>query len=533
VTSPPPGSVPDGTTDSTPGRTTDTTDHATDDISQLAAHSAPEGTPGSPAEGTAEGAADGTGAQPSGAPPAGSPPPGCPAHGLGPDGVRRLYGPEADADPLALYERLRREHGAVAPVLLPGDRPAWLVLGHRENLEVARTPSLFSRDSRLWRDMQQGKVPPDHPLAPLTMWQPLCVFADGEEHARLRKAVTESLSRFEARGIRRYVTRFAHQLIDEFEPEGKADLVEQFADQLPLRVITQLFGMPEHYGPRLTDAAKDMIRGSETAVASNDYITDALQDLVDRKRAEPGHDVASKLLEHPAKLSNDEVREHLRVVLVSANEPTVNLIANTLRLVLTDQRFRATLAGGHMTLPDALEQVLWDEPPMTTNIGRWATGDAQLAGKTINSGDMLLLGLAAGNADPQIRPDKSTPMHGNRSHLAFSGGPHECPGQDLGRAIVDTGIDTLLTRIPDLRLAVPEEKLSWETALMSRRLVALPVEFAARRRDGGPGPGAGSPSVELPPLRTPEPASAPMPPEAPPAEHPSWWTSFKQWLRGR
>lgn len=492
-----------------------------------AAHTAPD--PGAPAA-TAQTAPDhGATAEPAAA----SPPPGCPAHGLGPDGLRRLYGPEADADPMALYERLREEHGAVAPVLLPGDRPAWLVLGHRENLEVSRTPSLFSRDSRLWHDMREGKVPPDHPLAPLTTWQPLCVFAEGEEHERLRRAVTESLSRFEARGIRRYVTRFANQLIDEFEPGGRADLVEQFADQLPMRVITQLFGMPENYGPHLVDAAKDMIRGTETAVASNDYITDALQELVDRKRVAPGHDVASKLIEHPAGLSDDEVREHLRVLLVSANEPTVNLIANTLRLVLTDQRFRATLAGGHMTLPDALEQVLWDEPPMTTNIGRWATGDANLAGKTIKAGDMLLLGLAAGNSDPAIRPDRSTPMHGNRSHLAFSGGPHECPGQDLGRAIVDTGIDTLLTRLPDLRLAVPEEKLTWETALMSRRLVTMPVEFTARRSKGATRSGPGVPSVELPPMRPQEPVSVPMPPAVPEPVHTSWWTSLKQRLRGR
>lgn len=465
-----------------------------------------------------------------------APPPGCPAHGLGlgPGGVRRLSGPEADADPIALYERLRDEHGPVAPVLLPGDLPAWLVLGHRENLEVSRTPSLFSRDSRLWRDMQQGKVPPDHPLAPLTMWQPLCVFSEGEEHERLRKAVTESLARFEARGIRRYVTRFAHQLVDEFEPKGRADLVEQFADQLPLRVMTQLFGMPEHYGPRLTEAAKDMIRGTETAVASNDYITEALQDLVDRKRAAPAHDLASMLLDHPARLTNDEVREHLRLVLVSANEPTVNLIAATLRLVLTDKRFRATLAGGHMTLPDALEQVLWDEPPMTTNIGRWATGDAQLAGKRIKAGDVLLLGLAAGNADPAIRPDKSTPMHGNRSHLAFSGGPHECPGQDLGRAIVDTGIDALLARLPDLRLRGPEERLTWETGLISRRLVSLPVEFAARRGKDARSQASGAPSVELPPLQAREPVvSVPLPPAAPPPVHTPWWTVLKQKLWGR
>jgi hypothetical protein len=124
-------------------------------------------------------------------------------------------------------------------------------------------------------------------------------------------------------------------------------------------------------------------------------------------------------------------------------------------------------------------------------------------------------------------------MHGNRSHLAFSGGPHECPGQDLGRAIVDTGIDTLLARVPDLRLAVPEERLTWETALMSRRLVALPVEFAERRTNTNPRQGPGVPSVELPPLQPQEPASVPTPPIAQPAVQTSWWTSLKQWLRGR
>ncbi len=350
----------------------------------------------------------------------------------------------------------------MAPVLVHGDLPAWLVLGHRENLEVARTSTLYSRDSRRWRDMAEGNVPPEHPLTPLTAWQPLCVFADGTEHERLRRAVTDSLSRFEARGIRRYVTRFSHHLIDGFVSTGRADLVDQFAAQLPLRVVTQLFGMPEDYGPQLVDAARDMLGGTETAVASNDYITETLQQLVERKRATPGHDVASKLIEHPAGLSDEEVREHLRVVLVSANEPTVNLIANTLRVVLTDRRFRANLAGGHMTLPDALEQVLWDDPPMTTNLGRWATGDVELAGKRIREGDMLLLGLAAGNADPAIRPDTTAAVHGNRSHLAFSGGPHECPGQDLGRAIADTGIDILLSRLAEVRLAVPESELSLE-----------------------------------------------------------------------
>ncbi|MEU6865773.1 cytochrome P450 [Streptomyces sp. NPDC046876] len=401
--------------------------------------------------------------------PAAVPPPGCPAH--------RLYGPEAEADPMGLYEKLRAEYGSVAPVLVQGDLPAWLVLGHRENLDVARSPSRFSRDPRRWRDMQEGNVPPDHPLTPMTAWQPVCHLVEGAEHERLRGAVTDSLERFDRRGIRRYVTRFANQLIDGFLQTGRADLVADFAEPLPMLVMTQLVGMPDSYGPRLVEAARDMLKGTETAVASNAYVTETLEQLVDRKRAVPGRDFTSWLLEHRTQLTDDEIVEHLRLVLIAAFETTANLIANTLRLVLTDRRFRADLSGGHMTLPDALEQVLWDEPPLTTILGRWATGDTELGGMAVKAGDMLLLGLAAGNADPDIRPDLTLPVHGNRSHLSFSSGPHECPGQDIGRAIADTGIDTLLARLPDVELAVSEAELRWKSSLMSRHLIELPVAF--------------------------------------------------------
>lgn len=435
-----------------------------------------------------------------------APPPGCPAHAYGPGGLIRLYGPEAETDPMGLYERLRAQYGAVAPVLLHGDLPAWLVLGYRENLDVARTPSRFSRDSRHWRLAREGRVAPDHPLAPVVAWQPMCTHVDGREHERLRGAVIDGLDRFDRRGIRRTVTRSAQVLIDRFCAEGRAELVQQFSEHLPMLVMTQLLGMPESYGPKLVEAARDLLKGTETAVASNDYVLRALRQLVARKHASPGQDFASWLIEHPAGLTDDEVVQHLRVVLIAAYETTANLIINMLRMVLTDRRFRADLAGGHMTLPDAMEQVLWDEPPMMTAVGRWATGDTELGGQSIRAGDLLILGLAAGNLDPAIRPDPSVPVHGNRSHLAFSGGPHECPGQDIGRAIADTGVEALLARLPDLRLAVDETELSWVSALMTRHLTALPVEFTPQR----PEPKEPSLSVAVPaPSRR-----APLPGEA-------------------
>jgi cytochrome P450 len=451
---------------------------------------------------------------------ASAPPPGCPAHGLGADGVQRLYGPEATSDPTAMYEKLRAEHGPVAPVLLHGDLPAWLVLGHEENLAAMRNSSTYSRDSRLWTALREGRVAADSPLLPMIAWQPLCMFADGEEHRRLRRAVIDGLGRFDRRGVRRYVTRFANKLIDSFAQDDRADLVGQFAEHLPMLVMTQLLGMPEEYGQQLVEAARDLMKGSETALASNEFVVETLLQLVQRKKTEPGDDLASWLLQHDAGLTDDEVMQHLRLILIAANETTVNLIANTLKMVLTDRRFRANLSGGHMTLPDAVEQVLWDQPPLAVIPGRWAVGDTELAGRSIREGDMLLFALAAGNVDPRVRPDLATPVHGNRSHLSFSSGPHECPGQDLGRAIADTGIDVLLTRLPDVQLAVAEEDLSWTSSWLSQHLAELPVTFRPQPQ---------SPAARVAPQVTPP---APVRPEPAPAESAeaaavpvrrSWW----------
>ena len=216
------------------------------------------------------------------------PPPGCPAHGMSPSGLVRL--PESH-DPASLYEQLRKQYGPVAPVLLHGDLPAWLVLGYRENLDVMRTPSLYSRDSRRWSAFQEGKVPADSPLMPTVGWQPLCVFTDGEEHARLRGAVVDGLAQFNRRGMRRYVTHYTHELVKSFAAAWKADLVRDYAEQLPMLVVSRLLGMGPDEGPALVEPTLDLMRGSETAAASNQVVTQVLQELVQRKKHKPGNDL--------------------------------------------------------------------------------------------------------------------------------------------------------------------------------------------------------------------------------------------------
>lgn len=488
------------------------------------------------------------------------PPPGCPAHGLGPGGLRRLYGPEAETDLSGLYEKLRAEHGAVAPALLHNDVPIWAVLGHSENLHMVRTPSQYTRDSRQWRAVQDGTAGPDHPLAPVFTWQPMASFVEGDEHQRLRGAVTGAMGALDHRGMRRYINRYSNLLLNDICQDGKADLVSGFAEHLPMMVMCHVIGMPEEYNERMVQAARDMIRGTETAIASNAYIMEALMRLVARRRVQAEEDFTSNLIAQPAQLTDDEVAAHLRLVLIAAYEATANLIANALRMVLTDPRFRAQLSGGQMTVPEAVEQSLWDEPPFSAMVGYFAKQDTQLGGQQIKAGDGLILGIAPGNVDPVVRPDIAASMQGNRSHLAFSGGPHECPGQDIGRAIADTGVDALLMRFPDVELAIDERELRWTSSILSRHLVELPVQFAPRppqdvmarpmarmpstRNDwhvSSPGPRPTYPATPTPTQApTPQPVGRPAPP--PPAPEPApvvgsvprqgVWRRLVSWWRG-
>lgn len=402
-------------------------------------------------------------------------PRGCPfGHGAE---LTRLFGPEAATDPGGIYERLRKEHGSVAPVLLEGDVPAWLVLGYRDNRRVLDNPRQFSRDARIWRDWREGRIADTSPLVPMLAWRPDCVSQDGEPHRRLRGAVTDGLQAAADRGVRRHATHFANKQIDAFADAGHADLVADYAEYLPMLVLTRILGLPQGEGRQLVESCSQVLKGGEDAVAHNDRIMEILSALAERKRAEPGSDFTTALIEHHAGLDEDEVVSHLRLVLIAAHTTTSNLLARVLQLILTDTSRLTGLISGELNISAVVQEVMWNTPPLAVMPGRFAAADLELGGHHVQEGDLLVLGLAAGNVDPEVRPDAGVSVQGNDAHLAFSSGPHECPGQSIGMSIIEIGVDVLLHRLPGLRLAVPAEELTSTASTWESRLDSLPVEF--------------------------------------------------------
>ncbi|MBZ4320316.1 cytochrome P450 [Streptomyces huiliensis] len=408
------------------------------------------------------------------------PPPGCPAHrpAAGAAPAAALYGQVLTGDTHALYERLRREHGPVVPVELEPGVPAWLVIGYRELLEVTRNEECFSHDSRRWRALREGLVRPDSPLLPMMGYRPTVLFADGPEHRRLYRAVSDGFARLDQHRLRRSIAQLSNMLLDAIAPRGEADLLGEYALQLPLWAASRMLGLPDAIAPELIAAVRGMVDSGPEATAANQALQRILGDLVRRKLAEPGDDLTSWLLGHPEGLSPEEVLHHLAVIIVAGNGPAANWTAATVRLLLTDTRFRTHVTGGRLTVDAALDEVLWRDAPVQNFPGRYATRDLRFGGQDVREGDALLLGLAAANHDPAVLPPDGQIVPGNRSHLAFGAGPHTCPARDQARVIAHTAVDTLVHRLPDIRLAVPAGELSYRPSPWARALTALPVRFS-------------------------------------------------------
>ncbi|WP_225823702.1 cytochrome P450 [Streptomyces naphthomycinicus] len=394
-----------------------------------------------------------------------------------PDAVP-LGGPRFQTDPARLYREMRRDHGAVVPVLLDGDIPAWLVLGYRELHQVTGDPVLFSRDSELWN--QWENIPADWPLLPMIGHkQPSILYTVGERHRQRAAMISNALESVDPFELRRHAERFADELIDALCSAGEADLVAQYAMLLPVRVLARLFGFPDEDGPGLVTALNDMIDGRERALAGQAHLAGSMAQLLADRKKEPADDVVSRMLADESGFGDEEIAQDLMVMMAAGHQPTADWIGNSLRLMLTDDRFAASLFGGRNSVAEAMNEVLWEDTPSQNVAGRWAARDTHLGGRRVRAGDLLVLGLQGANSDPQVRTDGSALTGGNNAHFSFGHGEHRCPfpAQEIAEVIARTGIEVVLDRLPDIDLAEPADSLARRPSPWLRGLTRLPVRF--------------------------------------------------------
>ncbi|MEU9602776.1 cytochrome P450 [Streptomyces sp. NPDC048109] len=437
-----------------------------------------------------------------------APPPGCPAHDSG--GGVPLYGPEFAADPQAYYDYLRH-FGPTAPVELAPGVAATLVTDYAAALDLLRDPA-FRKDARQWRDLRSGEVPEDSPVVPLLAYRPNCMFADGAEHQRLRLAVTESMMRIDSRRLAQITEQVSAYLIAQFSARGSADVMADYARQLPLFVFNELFGCPAEIGDRVLFGIAGMFDGVNAAESAQ-LLHRAVGELVALKRERPGDDVTSWLMEHEADLTDEEMVHQLSLLLGAGAEPLQNLIGNTLHRILTHDR------GAYQDVRNAVNDTLWKNPPIANFAAHYPADERMFAGQRVTAGQLILISFAAANIGMALAGNHHA---ANRASLAWSAGPHACPSQRPATGITVTAVDDLLGQLPDIELAVPAGLLTWRPGPFHRGLNALPVRFSAVQVMGRPA--------------VPAPAQHAMAGAEHSAEHrgaggTGKWSQFLAWLR--
>jgi cytochrome P450 len=381
-------------------------------------------------------------------------------------------------DPREAYERLRREWGPVAPVELEPGVNAWLVMGWEEICHVVRRERLFSRNPRNWRAWQEKTVAPDSGLGPMMFPRDNAYFFDGVDHHRLRAPLDDGIAHIDQRGMRRSVNRMCADLIAGFAPRGSADLVAEYAAVIPMLAVANLFGLDADRGHELQRALIALFGSGEDSQAGNRKFEEIIGGCMHSHRQAPADDLTSIFIDHPNLHDDGEVAQSMVLMISAGYETTTTWIAQSLRLMLTDARFLGRLGGWRPGVDDALDEVLWRDPPMANMPARYAMRDTELADRRIQRGDALILALSAANNDSRVHVRDPWTELGNRSHLAWSAGPHACPAVIPARIITRAAVDTLLGQLPGVRLAVPPEQIAPRPSPWTRCPASLPVLFS-------------------------------------------------------
>ena len=404
-----------------------------------------------------------------------------------PFGTEPLFNPLAPEfirNPYPYYERLRR----LDPMHVNA-HGAFVASRHAE-------ASLVLRDKRFGKDYVDRTI---HRYGPKIMEEPVfrsmshwMLQQDPPDHTRLRGLVVKAFTARRVEDMRPRIQQIVDETLDRIIPQGRMDLIDDFAFRLPVTIICDMLGIPEEQreafytgsrdGGRLLDpvplSAEEIKKGNAGNVMAAMYF----HQLFELRRRQPGDDLTTQLVqaeEDGQKLTNEELTANIILLFGAGHETTVNLIGNGLLALYRNPDQLALLKANPGLITNAIEEFLrYDSSVQLT--GRVALEDIEdLGGKRIPKGESVLCLLGSANHDEAVYPDHPEKLDIQRPNvkpLSFGGGIHFCLGAQLARIEAEIAISTLLRRIPDLRLDDAENP-EWRPTFVLRGLKRLPASW--------------------------------------------------------
>jgi cytochrome P450 len=391
------------------------------------------------------------------------------------------------SDPYPVYARLRDET-PVARVSLPDRRVAWMVTRYED-------VAAMLRDSRFAKDMQNARSPDELRREPWMpgIFRPLTrnmLDVDNPDHGRLRAIVQIAFTPRLVERMEQRIQVLSDNLLDRVAPNGKMDVIRDYALPIPTRIIAEMLGVPPEDQGRFHAWSSVVVAADASGIGTLRAIPSLLKFLryihkfVALRRAEPRDDLISSLVQAEAegqRLSEDELVAMIFLLLVAGHETTVNLIGNGTLALLGRPDLLEKLRAEPALEPKAVEELLRFDSPLELATERYAREDFEVRGVRIPRGDLVYAVLASANRDERRfpNPDVLDLARDPNPHVAFGLGIHFCLGAPLARLEGRIAISTLLRRAPHLKLAVLRASLRWRRGLVLRGVESLPVQFSA------------------------------------------------------
>ncbi|NUS91458.1 MAG: cytochrome P450, partial [Nocardia sp.] len=295
--------------------------------------------------------------------------------------------------------------------------------------------------------------------------------------------------------LRPRIEQFTAELLDELAAAGAAnevvDLKQIFAYPLPMRVVSELMGVPRSDHTMLLESYKaffSLLTPHEERMRVFAELDDYYTGLIKEKTVRPADDLTSDFIHDVAAgetpLTEAEVHGNLKALVAAGHETTVSLIVTTVRALLAHPEQLAAIRSGDRTWADAIEETLRWDGPVIHLLMRFATEDITVDDVTIGKGDGVVMSYRAIGRDRGLHGTDAdtydiTRPTANRN-ISFGFGPHICPGAALARLEASIALPALFDRFPDLQGAMPLSEIGNLPVLTQNDPAAFPVRLGYR-----------------------------------------------------
>ncbi|MFE3104992.1 cytochrome P450 family protein [Nocardia tengchongensis] len=382
-----------------------------------------------------------------------------------------------------------RAAGPITRIDLLG-APAWTITDHAVARQLLTDPRLV-KDINAWKLFSDGVVTRQWPLIGMIDAGRSMFTVDGSEHRRLRIKTTQALTPRRLEALRPSIERLTKELLDDLDEAGGegavVDLKQVFAYPLPMRVISELMGVPREDHPMLLDWYKkffSMMTPQDERLQVIDAMDVYFTEMVRRKTATPTDDLTSALIladEGGEPLTEEEVVGNLKALVAAGHETTVSLILNTVRALLNQPEQLARVRSEEVEWKQVIEESLRYDGPVTHLLMRFATEDITVGDTVIERGEGVVMSYRAINRDNGVFGEDADEFDITRPtahrNISFGYGPHICPGAALARLEAAIALPALFDRFPALRLAGSDAEIVNLPVMTQNDIAALPLQL--------------------------------------------------------